>query len=145
MRLEARRRKGEDGPSKPSQLRSMEKRNRHRMNNNFAEFEKYSNAFGSRILKKQGWKEGFGVGGSTEGIREPISGAGHKPYERTGLGYYGEKLQRNVGKGKRKVAGEVEIRTIYDKEENTDNKEDILRFKGLEQLKYYDKERKKDR
>ena len=110
------------------------------MNNNFAEFEKYSNAFGSRILKKQGWKQGSGVGSSREGIREPISGSGHKPYERTGLGYYGEKLERNVAKGKRKV-GNVEIGTVYDDVNDNSGNNDLLRFQGLDQMKYRDKKK----
>ena len=111
------------------------------MNDNFAEFEKHSTGFGSRILKKHGWERGSGAGPSGEGIREPIRGAGHKPYERTGLGYYGEKLNRVVEKGRREVVGEVEISTVFDREvdrERDCTREEMMRYQGLNQLKSHD-------
>jgi len=134
MRIQQRRRAGlKDGPVKYSDLRRRTKINKRKMNN-FGEFEKYSKAYGSKILKKHGWEEGKGLGSWKEGITEPVNLNGRASREaKIGLGYYGDKLDRTVSL-QRPAEKEVYISTIYDDKEG--EQMDALRFRGLEMLKY---------
>ena len=43
--------------------------------------------FGSKVLKKSGWREGSGVGASSQGISEPLEAEGQHPRSKKGLGY----------------------------------------------------------
>ena len=43
--------------------------------------------FGSKVLKKSGWREGSGVGASSQGISEPLEAEGQHPHSKKGLGY----------------------------------------------------------
>ena len=43
--------------------------------------------FGSKVLKKSGWREGSGVGASNQGISEPLEAEGQHPRSKKGLGY----------------------------------------------------------
>ena len=132
MRLEKRRREGKfHGPKKYSDLKQKEKRCRE--NVGYAEFEKYSKAFGSSILKKHGWLHGDGVGTNKQGIKEPLDIDGQHSSKRIGLGYHGEKLDRTVSL-KRVAEKDVYISTVYDKKDGENL--DAMRFHGLELLKY---------
>uniref|UniRef100_G3MM85 G-patch domain-containing protein n=1 Tax=Amblyomma maculatum TaxID=34609 RepID=G3MM85_AMBMU len=96
--------------------------------NRLATFEKHTKGFGSRILKEQGWSEGEGVGRTKEGIAIPIDDAGQHPWDRSGFGYRGEKLVRTFEKKKRKRRrGEAFISTIYDRPQETDPPDPLLR------------------
>ncbi|KAK8759333.1 hypothetical protein V5799_003030 [Amblyomma americanum] len=96
--------------------------------NRLATFEKHTKGFGSRILKEQGWSEGEGVGRTKEGIAVPIDDAGQHPWDRSGFGYRGEKLARTFQKKKRKRRrGEAFISTIYDRPQETDPPDPMLR------------------
>ncbi|KAH6932044.1 hypothetical protein HPB50_002596 [Hyalomma asiaticum] len=106
--------------------------------NRLASFEKYTKAsnalrsclvgFGSRILKQQGWSEGEGVGRAKEGIATPIDDAGQHPWDRSGFGYRGEKLVRNFAKSKKKRGRhEAFISTVYDRPQETDPPDPLLR------------------
>lgn len=129
MRLEKRRRQGKvDGPVKYSDIRRSKKRS---ANVGFAEFEKHTTAFGSRILKQQGWRHGDGVGSCKQGIKEPVNIEGNT--SKIGLGYYGEKLDRTVSL-KREAEKDVYISTIYDEKDGEHM--DTMRFHGLDLLKY---------
>lgn len=136
MRIEKRRREGKhDGPTKYSEIKRKEERNRRKMTEHFAQFEKYSKGFGSRLLKQQGWKEGEGVGTSKHGISEPIEVEGQLPVKRTGFGYHGEKLNPFVTLKKPRVAeNDVYISTKYDEKDGEHI--DAMRFHGMELLKY---------
>ena len=39
------------------------------------------------MLKKSGWREGSGVGASSQGISEPLEAEGQHPRSKKGLGY----------------------------------------------------------
>lgn len=131
MRLEKRRRQGKrDGPSKYSDIRRVQKGS---ADVGFAEFEKYTTAFGSRILKKQGWARGDGVGSTKQGIKEPLHVDGQPFKKRIGLGFYGEKLDRSVSL-KREAERDIYISTVYDEKDGEEM--DAMRFHGLELLKY---------
>lgn len=136
MRIEKRRREGKpDGPNKYTEIRQKEKTNRKRMIESFAEFEKHSNAIGSRILKRHGWSEGDGVGSSKQGIKEPVILQGQLPRKKVGLGFYGEKLDTTVGLKKPRLAeNDVYISTIYDPKDG--EHVDAMRFHGKDLLKY---------
>ncbi|KAH7958541.1 hypothetical protein HPB49_002525 [Dermacentor silvarum] len=97
--------------------------------NRLASFEKHTKGFGSRILKQQGWSEGEGVGRAKEGIAAPIDDPGQHPWDRSGFGYRGEKLVRNFAKRKRKKRsrGEAFISTVYDRPQETDPPDPLLR------------------
>ena len=75
-------------------------------------FEKHTKGFGSKLMKHQGWTEGSSLGSSQAGITEPIPNDGQLPYVKTGLGYYGEKLERHVKRPR--VDKEVVISTVFD-------------------------------
>ena len=136
MRIEKRRREGKaDGPSKYSEIRRKEKVNRKKMTESFAEFEKHSNGFGSRILKRHGWNQGDGVGSSKQGIKEPINLQGQLPRKKIGLGFYGEKIDTSVALRKPRLAkNDVYISTIYDEKDG--EQIDAMRFHGKDLLKY---------
>lgn len=96
--------------------------------NRLASFEKHTKGFGSRILKQHGWSEGEGVGRSKEGIASPIDEAGQHPRDRSGFGFRGEKLARTFVKKKRKrTRGEAFISTVYDRPQETDPPDPLLR------------------
>ncbi|XP_028396799.1 LOW QUALITY PROTEIN: G patch domain-containing protein 3-like [Dendronephthya gigantea] len=70
-------------------------------------FEKHTKGFGSKLMKEQGWTKGSSLG-SSQGITEPIPN--ELPHCKTGLGYYGEKLERHVKRPR--VDKEVVISTV---------------------------------
>ena len=41
---------------------------------------------GRKVLEKQGWEEGKGLGGSKTGITEALDNDGQNPRDRSGLG-----------------------------------------------------------
>ena len=82
--------------------------------NRIGGFEKFTKGFGSRLMRQQGWQEGRGLGTSQVGIAEPVSAEGQMPYSKRGLGYFGEKLERNVHIKRPRADREVMISTVYD-------------------------------
>ncbi|CAF0775266.1 unnamed protein product [Didymodactylos carnosus] len=93
-------------------------------------FEKYTKGVGRRVMEKQGWKDGEGLGSTIKGIPDALtSEGGKKSRDKTGLGYYGEKVERGVNAKKRRVNmdDQVRITTIYDDPNETDPKESINR------------------
>lgn len=76
------------------------------------DFEKHTKGFGSKLMKEQGWTKGSSLGSSQTGITEPIPNEGQLPHCKTGLGYYGEKLERHVKRPR--VDKEVVISTVFD-------------------------------
>lgn len=56
-------------------------------------FEKHTKGFGRKIMEKQGWKCGQGLGSSITGIAQPIDDCGQLPSDKRGFGYRGEKLK----------------------------------------------------
>lgn len=59
-------------------------------------FEKYTKGFGRRQMEKLGWKEGQTIG-VRSGLKEPLdSSEGKNPLDKTGIGYYGQKIDRDL-------------------------------------------------
>ncbi|CAF1400009.1 unnamed protein product [Adineta steineri] len=89
-------------------------------------FEKHTKGIGRRLLERQGWRDGQGLGSSVEGMAEALSADGGKLSikDKTGLGYTGEKIERNPYKrtatSNRQQHDNIHITTVYDNPEETD-------------------------
>ncbi|KAK7100965.1 G patch domain-containing protein 3-like [Littorina saxatilis] len=87
-------------------------------------FERHTKGFGRKIMEKQGWTEGSGLGSSAEGIADALDNEGKRPRDKQGLGYRGEKLvpvrYGRPKQKKRRAEGDVLISTIYDDPAETD-------------------------
>ncbi|GMT09945.1 hypothetical protein PFISCL1PPCAC_1242, partial [Pristionchus fissidentatus] len=85
--------------------------------------EKYSKGVGSKIMQSMGWSSGTGLGKNKQGRVQPVSvhmeEDGQSSRERTGLGYYGEKMQRT---GFEKRQREEGIASIYDDKQEKEYK-----------------------
>ncbi|XP_070542867.1 G patch domain-containing protein 3-like [Ptychodera flava] len=97
------------------------------------QFESYTKGIGRKVLEKQGWTDGEGLGSSVKGQAEALTNEGQNPRQRTGLGYYGEKLNRNVKK--RKTERGI-ITTVYDKPDEPGPGEPLYRSQNPWTLKY---------
>ena len=49
-------------------------------------FEVHTKGIGRKILEKQGWQEGQGIGSSVEGMMEALENEGQPPSVKAGLG-----------------------------------------------------------
>ena len=92
-------------------------------------FECHTKGFGRKILEKQGWSEGTGLGSTFKGMADALDNDWKHPRDRKGLGYRGEKLSRHglLARKKRKAENEVLISTVYDNPAETDPMEPLLR------------------
>nr|XP_060640492.1 G patch domain-containing protein 3 [Anolis sagrei ordinatus] len=99
-------------------------------------FEKYTKGIGRKVMEKQGWTEGLGLGSSNSGMPEALIGDGQNPKCKRGLGYHGEKLQTFVKPKKPRQDGRPLISTIYDDPHPEDGKEQLLRRQLPISLKY---------
>uniref|UniRef100_H3ATH3 G-patch domain containing 3 n=1 Tax=Latimeria chalumnae TaxID=7897 RepID=H3ATH3_LATCH len=104
-------------------------------NQRIGNFEQYTKGIGRKVMEKQGWKEGLGLGSCSSGMAEALDAEGQNPKCRRGLGYHGEKLQTFVGKKRRREA-EVVISTIYDQPEEIDRGDSLLRRQPPTSMKY---------
>ena len=60
-------------------------------------FEDYTKGIGGRVLRAQGWRDGEGLGvPGRKGEPNPVAAEGQLPWARYGLGYYGERLDREA-------------------------------------------------
>ena len=119
-------------------------------------FEKYTKGFGRKLMEKQGWTDGQGLGTEkNEGIPDALEGDGQAPSNKAGLGFRQEMLGvagSSVGNGgkfrlqrqfplsgeekraqKRKLFEGVEMEdqyvlpTKYDRPEEVNEKDNVLR------------------
>ena len=98
-------------------------------------FEQHTRGIGRRLMERQGWSDGAGLGKSQKGIAKPIESEGQKPWERKGLGYFGEKIPR-FGSSSSKKSKNVGIATIYDHPSDTDPPESLLQRNEATSMKY---------
>uniref|UniRef100_A0A8C2XIS7 G patch domain containing 3 n=1 Tax=Cyclopterus lumpus TaxID=8103 RepID=A0A8C2XIS7_CYCLU len=96
-------------------------------------FEKFTKGFGRRLMEKQGWKDGEGLGNSRIGIPDALEGDGQHPNCKRGFGYHGEKLFLHPIK---KARTDFHITTVYDKPKNIDEGDTLLRRQPNTSLKY---------
>ncbi|XP_072317111.1 G patch domain-containing protein 3 [Eucyclogobius newberryi] len=98
-------------------------------------FEKFTKGFGRRVMEKQGWKDGEGLGGSQIGIPEALENEGQHPNCKRGFGYHGEKLLLHQAK-KSKPKPDFHITTVYDKPKDIDGGDTLLRRQPTTSMKY---------
>ena len=102
-------------------------------------FERHTKGFGRRIMERQGWREGRGLGtAANTGMAEALENDGQA--DRAGLGYHGERIPTFVAKAtpgrKRTSIRDVMITTVYDKPEETDPGDTLKRTNPQNYLKY---------
>ena len=97
-------------------------------------FEQHTRGIGRRLMERDGWTDGLGLGRSQKGIATPIESDGQNPRERKGLGYFGEQLPRfrPAPTPKRDFV----IATVYDQTDVTDPKEPLLRRNPPSSMKF---------
>lgn len=97
-------------------------------------------SFGRRQMEKFGWKEGESIG-LRPGLKKPLDASdAKKPMDKTGIGYHGEKVDRNFliklrkdKEEKLKRQSEFYIGSIYDQ---NPNRPDTLLTRFEPTLKY---------
>ncbi|KFO37694.1 G patch domain-containing protein 3 [Fukomys damarensis] len=90
-------------------------------------FERYTKGIGRKVMERQGWAEGQGLGSSCSGVPEALDGDGQHPRCKRGLGYHGEKLQPFGLLKRPRGTGLGLISTIYDEPLPQDQGESLLR------------------
>ncbi|CAB4064740.1 unnamed protein product [Lepeophtheirus salmonis] len=76
-------------------------------------FEKHTKGFGKKMMRRQGWKDGDGLGSTkNKGIKVPINNNGQ--IHRFGLGYKESALLPFMKLSKRKKTNNCIISTVYD-------------------------------
>ncbi|XP_030015119.1 G patch domain-containing protein 3 [Sphaeramia orbicularis] len=96
-------------------------------------FERFTKGVGRRVMEKQGWKDGEGLGGSQTGIPEALENEGQHPKCKRGFGYHGEKLVLHPVK---KARTDFTISTVYDKPKDIDGGDTLLRRQPNTSMKY---------
>ncbi|XP_019946755.2 G patch domain-containing protein 3 [Paralichthys olivaceus] len=96
-------------------------------------FERFTKGFGRRLMEKQGWTDGEGLGNSQTGIAEALESEGQNPNCKRGFGYHGEKLLLHNGK---KARTDFHITTVYDKPKDIDEGDTLLRRQPNTSMKY---------
>ncbi|KAG7242221.1 hypothetical protein INR49_024267 [Caranx melampygus] len=96
-------------------------------------FERFTKGVGRRVMEKQGWKDGEGLGHSQAGIPEALENEGQHPNCKRGFGYHGEKLVLHPVK---KAKKDFHITTVYDKPKDIDGGDTLLRRQPNTSLKY---------
>ncbi|XP_056618611.1 G patch domain-containing protein 3 [Triplophysa dalaica] len=97
-------------------------------------FERFTKGVGRRLMEKQGWKDGEGLGNSQPGIFEALESEGQHPNCKRGFGYHGEKLSSFLPPKKAKK--EFHISTIYDQPKDIDKGDDLLRRQPSASMKH---------
>ncbi|XP_038190865.1 G patch domain-containing protein 3 [Arvicola amphibius] len=99
-------------------------------------FEHHTKGIGRKVMERQGWAEGQGLGSRCSGVPEAPEGDGQHPRCKRGLGYHGEKLQP-FGQLKRpRRTGLGLISTIYDEPLPQDETESLLRRQPPTSMKF---------
>ncbi|KAL2084983.1 hypothetical protein ACEWY4_020501 [Coilia grayii] len=99
-------------------------------------FEKFTKGVGRRVMEKQGWKDGEGLGHSQVGMAEALENEGQHPNCKRGFGYHGEKLNTFVPT--KKLRKDFHISTVYDEPLNIDKGDGLLRRQPTTSMKYRD-------
>ncbi|XP_049439690.1 G patch domain-containing protein 3 [Epinephelus fuscoguttatus] len=109
----------------------LEDRSGHRQS--IGSFERFTKGFGRRLMERQGWKDGEGLGHSQIGIPDALENDGQHPNCKRGFGYHGEKLLLHPVK---KAKTDFHITTVYDKPKDIDGGDTLLRRQPNTSMKY---------
>ncbi|XP_004592418.2 G patch domain-containing protein 3 [Ochotona princeps] len=99
-------------------------------------FERHTKGIGRKVMERQGWAEGQGLGSRCSGVPEALDGDGQHPRCKRGLGYHGEKLQPFGQFKKPRGTGLGLISTIYDEPLPQDQREPLLRRQPPTSMKF---------
>ncbi|KAK5604829.1 hypothetical protein CRENBAI_008915 [Crenichthys baileyi] len=102
-------------------------------NQSVGSFERFTKGFGRRVMEKQGWRDGEGLGGSQVGMPEALENEGQHPRCKRGFGYHGEKLVLHPVK---RARTDFLISTVYDKPKDIDKGDTLLRRQPNTSMKY---------
>ncbi|XP_041845162.1 G patch domain-containing protein 3 [Melanotaenia boesemani] len=102
-------------------------------NQSIGSFERFTKGVGRRVMEKQGWRDGEGLGNSQIGIPEALENEGQHPNCKRGFGYHGEKLTLHPVK---KARTDHLISTVYDKPKDIDGGDALLRRQPNTSMKY---------
>ncbi|XP_020838887.1 G patch domain-containing protein 3 [Phascolarctos cinereus] len=106
------------------------------VNHQVGTFERHTKGIGRKVMERQGWAEGQGLGSSCSGVAEALDSDGQNPRCKRGLGYHGEKLQ-SFGQPKRPRGTSAGlISTIYDEPLAQDQGDLLLRRQPPTSLKF---------
>ncbi|KAJ8340804.1 hypothetical protein SKAU_G00330950 [Synaphobranchus kaupii] len=97
-------------------------------------FERFTKGMGRRLMERQGWREGDGLGQSQAGRPEALESEGQHPRCKRGFGYHGEKL--NSFLPVKKPRPHFLISTVYDKPKAMDQGDTLLRRQPTTSMKY---------
>ncbi|XP_069935124.1 G patch domain-containing protein 3 [Oryctolagus cuniculus] len=99
-------------------------------------FERHTKGIGRKVMERQGWAEGQGLGSRCSGVPEALDGDGQHPRCKRGLGYHGEKLQPFGQQKRPRGTGLGLISTIYDEPLPQDQGEALLRRQPATSMKF---------
>jgi hypothetical protein len=110
------------------------------------QFECHTKGIGRKLMTRQGWTDGQGLGSRVQGMAAALDGEGQKPWDKKGFGYRGEKLVHAVSatassfqstKRPRRIDPDLPIiSTVYDDARDTDPAERLLRRQEPYHLKH---------
>nr|XP_030729131.1 G patch domain-containing protein 3 isoform X1 [Globicephala melas] len=99
-------------------------------------FERHTKGIGRKVMERQGWAEGQGLGSGCSGVPEALDSDGQHPRCKRGLGYHGEKLQPFVQPKRPRGTGLGLISTIYDEPLPQDQGDSLLRRQPPTSMKF---------
>ncbi|XP_006631460.2 G patch domain-containing protein 3 [Lepisosteus oculatus] len=97
-------------------------------------FEKFTKGVGRRVMERQGWRDGEGLGHSQPGMAEALESEGQHPRCKRGFGYHGEKI--STFPPVKKPRPTFLISTVYDQPKDMDCGDSLLRRQPTTSLKY---------
>ncbi|XP_056330593.1 G patch domain-containing protein 3 [Danio aesculapii] len=103
-------------------------------NTHIGSFERFTKGVGRRLMEKQGWRDGEGLGNSQMGMAEALENEGQHPHCKRGFGYHGEKL--NSFLPAKKPRKDFHISTVYDEPRDIDQGDELLRRQPNTSMKY---------
>ncbi|XP_017539630.2 G patch domain-containing protein 3 [Pygocentrus nattereri] len=99
-------------------------------------FEKFTKGVGRRVMEKQGWRDGDGLGHARSGMPEALENEGQNPNCKRGFGYHGEKLSSFLPL--KRPRPDFHISTIYDQPKDIDQGDSLLRRQPSTSMKHTD-------
>ncbi|KAG5858093.1 hypothetical protein ANANG_G00026440 [Anguilla anguilla] len=97
-------------------------------------FERFTKGVGRKLMERQGWRDGDGLGQARAGIPDALETEGQHPKCKRGFGYHGEKL--NSFLPVKKPRPHFLISTVYDPPKDTDQGDTLLRRQATTSMKY---------